>query len=200
LSPVSGSRRIFLTPAGCAVVTAALLTLGCGGGGGGSDAVTCTTLSFDRALQTPADGDVYLDQAGSTCSTVDVGVVVSNLSGVFTAGFDITYPTNLLQYSSYTLGPLMLKGPPANPPLVIATQAGGTVQITITRFGPDPDVDAVGSEALIFLRFMRLVPGAGVIDFDTSGTSAVSDSILDENGAMRPASFAPGQGGMVMVP
>jgi hypothetical protein len=198
LSPAPGTRRTFLTPAGCAVVAAILLTLGCGGGGGGSDAIPCTALSFDRALQTPANGDVYLDQSNSTCSTVDVSVVVSNLSGVFTAGFDIAYPTNLLQYSSYTLGPLMQKDGPATPPLVIAIQAGGTVQISVTRFSPDPDVDAVGSEALIALRFVRVAPGAGIIDFDTSGTSTVGEIILGP--PARPASFAPGHGGIVTVP
>jgi len=201
LSPVSGTRRISQTPAGCAVVAAALLALGCGGGGGESDAVPCTTLSFDRALQTPANGDVYLDQSNSTCSTVDVGVVVSNLTGVFTASFDIAYPTGLLQYNSYTLGPLIQKGNPVNTPVVIATQAGGTVQITMTRLSPDPDVDASGSEALIFLRFVRIAPGAGVMEFDTSGASTVGEIILDQYGPpARPASFAPGHGGMVTVP
>lgn len=200
MNPTTGARRIFPTPAGCAVVAAAALVLGCGGGGGGSDAVPCTTLSFDRVLQTPADGDVYLDQSTGTCSTVDVGVVVTNLSGVFTAGFDIAYPANLLQYSSYTLGPLMQKDSPATAPLVIVTQSGGTVQFSVTRFGPDPDVDAVGSEALIVLRFMRVASGAGAIDFDTSGTSAVGEVVLDQDGATRPASFAPGHGGMATVP
>jgi len=201
LSPVSGTRRISQTPAGWTVVAAVLFALGCGGGGGGSDAVSCTPLSFDRALPTPANGDVYLDQSDSTCSTVDVGVMVSNLTGVFTASFDIAYPTGLLQYNSYTLGPLIQKGSPVNTPVVIATQAGGTVQITMTRLNPDPDVDASGSEALIFLRFVRIASGAGVMEFDTSGASTVGEIILDQYGPpARPASFAPGHGGMVTVP
>jgi len=200
LSPVPGTRRISRIPAGCAVLAAALLTPGCGGGGGGSDAVPCTAVSFDRALQTPANGDVYLDQSNSTCSTVDIGVVVSNLSGIFTASFDISYPTNLLQYNSYTLGPLILKGSPQNTPVAIVTQAGGTVEVTMTRLGSDPDVAAAGSEALIYLRFVRVAPGAGGVDFDTGAGSSVGEVILDHNGATRPASFSPGHGGVVTVP
>lgn len=196
-----GSRRISLTPAGWAVMAVTLLAPGCGGGGGGSDAVPCTSLSFDRALQSPANGDVYLDESNSTCSTVDVAVVVSNLNGIFTASFDVAYPPGLLQYSSYTLGPLMLKGAPVNAPLVIVTESAGSVQVTVTRFSPDPDVDAVGSEAMIYLRFARVGPGAGIIDFDTGVASSVGEVILDQSSPpVESGSFAPGHGGMVTVP
>jgi hypothetical protein len=189
-------------PAAGVAAVAALLALGCGGGGGdgGGDAMPCTTLSFDRALQTPSAGDVYLEQSAATCGTVDVAVVVANLDGIFTVGFDIAYPTNLLQYSSWTLGPLMQKDNPQNTPTVIATESGGTVQITVTRLNPDSEVNAAGSEALIVLRFVRVGPGAGAIDFNTSGSSTVGEIVLDNIGATSPATFAPGHGGMVTVP
>lgn len=176
--------------------------LACGGGGGGDDSnpVNCTSLSFGRALATPTPGDVYMDQAGSSCSTIDVNILVSNLSGIFTAGFDLTYPSAVLAYQSYTLGPLLQKGGPATPPFVILTPSPGVLEVTMTRFGPDAPVSASGSEGLIVLHFRRIAAGVGMIDFNTGGGSAVSESILDDNGVARPALFAPGHGGMVTAP
>jgi hypothetical protein len=70
----------------------------------------------------------------------------------------------------------------------------------MTRFAPDPPVSAVGSEALITLRFRRVGPGASAIDFNSGGGSAVGESILDDGGAPLAAVFTPGHGGMVTVP
>jgi len=162
--------------------------------------VVCTNLTFDRALVGPSAGDVYFDESSSTCSTLEVGILVSNLTGIFTAGFDLSFPPAMLQYDSYTLGPLLLKGNPQTAPFVLVTPVAGGLQITMTRFGPDLPVSAVGSEALITLRFTRVAPGAGAIDFNTGGGSSVGEAILDDNGVPRPALFAPGHGGMVLVP
>ena len=186
----------------CALVLLALggTLLACGGGGGGNDhdPVTCTNLSFTRALVTPTGGDVYLDEAATSCSSVDVAVIVNSLSGIFTVGFDLTVPSALLSYQSHTVGPLFLKGNPQNPPQVFVNPGPGSVQVTMTRFAPDPPVSAVGSETLITLRFTRVGPGAAALDFDTG--SLVAETILDDNGVVLPAVFAPGHGGVVMVP
>ncbi|HUD71738.1 MAG TPA: cohesin domain-containing protein [Dongiaceae bacterium] len=194
-------RRLPRAAGSASLLLVALLALSCGGGGGGgSDALPCTTLTFDRALSTLANGDVYLDQASGTCSTVGVGVLVNNLSRIWTVSFDLNFPSSLLTYDSFTLGPLLQKGSPASPPLVFVTQVGSTVQVTMTRLLPDPPIDAVGSEALITIRFQRVAAGSGAIDFNTSGSSPVGEVVLDELGGTRPATFAPGHGGMVMVP
>jgi hypothetical protein len=42
--------------------------------------------------------------------------------------------------------------------------------------------------------------GEGIIDFDSSATSTVSETILDPSGNPRPASFGPGHGGLVTIP
>lgn len=182
-------------PLVCAAV--ALVLTGCSGGGGGSDPVTCTNLSFDRALTTPAIDDVYLDQAAGTCSTIDIAVLVDGLSGIWTVSFDISYPTGLLAYQSYTLGPLLQKGAPVNAPFVQVTTSGNDVQVQMTRFNPDPPVGATGSESLITLSFARLAAGSAAIDFDTGG---ISEVILDDMSNVRPAVFRPGHGGMVVIP
>jgi len=180
---------------------AALLFAACGGGGGGDshDSPMCTNLSFDRAMVTPGAGDIYMDQASSTCSSLDVVILVSNLTGIYTVGFDLTYPTNALQYQSYAVGPLMLKGNPTNPPVVIVSPTANGVQIGISRFGADPPVTATGSEALISLHFVRVGSNSGVFDFNTTSGN-VSESVYDANGNQLSAVFAPNHGGMVVVP
>lgn len=175
---------------------------GCGGGGGGddSDPVVCTNLAFDSVLVTPSDGDVYFEESTSTCTDINIVVLVTNLNDIFTAGFDLTFPASLLQYDSFTLGPLLQKGNPLTDPFVNVTPVPGGLQVLMTRFAPDPPVSAVGSEALITLRFKRIGPGAAAIDFNTSVGSTASESIVDDGGVSLPAVFAPGHGGMVTVP
>ena len=194
ISHRSAGRRSGLSLACFAV---ALMICGCSGGGSGSDPVTCTSLSFDRALATPSSGDVYLDQAAGTCSTIDIAVLVNNLSGIWSVSFDISYPTGLLAYQGFTKGPLLLKGAPLYDPVVLVTTSGNDLQVTMSRLSPDPPVSATGSESLITLNFSRLAAGSAAIDFDTGG---ISEVILDDHGTARPAVFGPGHGGMVVVP
>jgi hypothetical protein len=183
------------------ICTAVVLIIsGCSGGGGGSDPMTCSSLTFDRALVTPATNDVYLDQAGGTCSMIDIAVLVTGLSGIWSVSFDISYPTGLLAYQSFTVGPLLQKGAPLNTPVVVVTTSGNDVQVSMSRLGSDPPVGAVGSESLITLSFARLAAGSAAIDFDSSGGSSVGEIILDDHGVARPAVFGPGHGGMVLVP
>ena len=182
-----------------------LLLSACSGGGGGGDdsnPVTCTNLTFDRALSTPAAGDVYFEQATGNCNQIDISVLISNLSGIYTVGFDLTYPSSLLQYQSYTLGPLMQKGNPQNTVFVqVATATSGVIEVAISRLGQDAPVTASGSEGLITFRFSKVAAGAAVIDFDMSGNSMVSEAILDDDGPPGPsAQFGPGHGGLVTVP
>lgn len=189
-----------LRPARAVAALLATLTLAAcgGGGGGGSDPVTCTSLSFDRALVSPSGGDVYFDKSTESCSTIDVSILISNLTGIWTVGFDLTYPSGLLDYQSYTLGPLLLKGSPLNAPVVVVTPSSGGLAVAMSRLGSDPPVSAAGSEVLITFRFVRLVAGAGTIDFNTGGGS--SERVLDDSGIALTAAFAPAHGGVVTVP
>lgn len=184
---------------------AALVLGGCGGGGGGDDddPVVCTNLAFDRAMVTPVAGDIYMDQAASTCSSLDVVILVSNLSGIFSVSFDLTYPTGALQYQSYSLGPLMLKGNPTNAPLVVVSALSTGIKVAITRFSPDLPVTASGSEALVSLHFLRAGSGSGAFDFNTGAGDLVSETVLNDQpppNNERPAVWTPNHGGMVMVP
>jgi hypothetical protein len=180
----------------------AVVLLSLGGCGGGEDANPpgCLELDFLQAITTIVDGDVFLWEGLASCSTVDVAVMVRSLTGIWTVGFDLTYPSSLIQYESYTLGPLLLKDSPVNPPVVLVNQIASGVQVTISRLTPDSSVDAVGAEELITFRFRKVANGADIIDFDSSTTSTVSETILDASGNPRPASFGPEHGGLVTVP
>jgi hypothetical protein len=160
--------------------------------------VTCTALSFNRALVSPSSGDVYFEQSTTSCSTIDVSVLISNLTGIWTVGFDMTFPSSLIDYQSFTTGPLLLKGNPLNTPVVVVTPSSGVLDVAMSRLGSDPPVSASGSEVLITFRFVRVASGAGTIDFRSGAGS--SERVLDDSGISRPAVFTPGHGGVVTVP
>jgi hypothetical protein len=194
------SGKVFRSARVVAALLASLALAACGGGGGGGDPdpVTCTALSFNRALVSPSSGDVYFEQSITSCSTIDVSVLISNLTGIWTVGFDMTYPSSLIDFQSFTTGPLLLKGSPLNTPVVVVTPSTGVVDVAMSRLGSDPPVSASGSEVLITFRFVRVASGAGAIDFKSGAGS--SERVLDDSGIARPAVFAPGHGGIVTVP
>lgn len=185
----------------CSLVLGIALT-GCGGDDESDPSPMCTELQFSKALNSFSPGDVFLRQSPlGNCSTVDIEVAISNLSGIWTISFDLLYPSSLVDYESITLGPLLQQGSPVNAPLVIVNEGIGSVQVTITRLPPDPSVTAVGGETLATLRFRRIASsGSDLIDFDFSPGSPVGETILDEFGVVQPATFGPGHGGIVMVP
>jgi hypothetical protein len=179
-----------------------LALTGCGGGDDEASSPTCLDLDFAGALISVSPGDVFLRPGPQkNCSTVDVEIRISNISGIWTVSFDLVYPQNLLTFDMLTLGPLLQKGNPINTPLVIVGQSSGALQVSMTRLFPDPSVTAAGGEVLATVRFRRLAVGSGLIDFDLSPGSPVGETILDEFGNAQPsASFGPGHGGVVMVP
>lgn len=179
-----------------------LLLGGCGGGGDedGDSPLPCIDLGFQMAITTITDGDVFLRGGVATCSTVEVAVMVRGLTGIWTVGFDLAYPTSLIEYESHALGSLLLKGNPVNSPVVLVNQSASGLQITLSRLPPDLAVSAVGTEELVIFRFRKVGSGAAIIDFDASPTSPVSETILDASGNPRPASFGPGHGGLVTIP
>src|SRR5713226_2804861 len=122
----------------CLLMASLLVTLGCKAGANnndGSGPLPCTNLSFTRALSSPANGDVYLQGVTSTCSTIDVSVDVANLSGIFTVGFDLTFPSSIVSYQTFFKGSLLQKNNPATPPYFLVTNPSpGSLQVAMSRF------------------------------------------------------------------
>ena len=186
---------------GWPIALALALTLtACGGDDNNNSTTPCTDMEFAASISTPGGGDVFLQKLPtifSTCSSIEVLVVVNDLTGIWTVGFDLTYPDTLVRFEKATLAPLLEQGA-QTPPLVLVNESPGSIQVSATRFLGDPSVDAVGPQVLMSLRFSRQSVGSGMIDFNSGG--AVSNEIRDESGNVRPANFGPGHGGLLTVP
>lgn len=184
------------------IVSLLLPGVGCkGGGSSGNDAVPCTSISFTGALGSPTSGDVFLFSSGSSCDAVDISVLVTNLSGIFTVGFEINYPSSVIAYQSFSPGPLLQQGsPPIAPQFFVTNPSPGDIVVSGTLFRPDPSVSAVGNAIFITFHFVKLASGSGPLDFHTGGGGSISNQIIDENGTVVAATFGPGHGGVVEVP
>jgi hypothetical protein len=193
---------------GWPIALALALTLtACSGGDESIDTTTpCSDMEFAASIQTPSDGDVFIQSLSSiysTCTTIDVQVIVNDLTDIWTVGFDLTFPDTFVRYDGFTLGPLLQQGSPANTPFVFVNESSGSLHVAASRVGSDPSVDAVGPKVLISLRFTKLSVGADMIDFDMSGGSTVSEVIQGgpPNNNVRPANFGPpSHGGLLTVP
>jgi hypothetical protein len=178
-----------------------LLSWNCKGGGDeGTSAAPCTDITFTAANTSPASGDVFMSQTGSTCTTLQVSVVVNDLTGIFTVGFDLNYPSTRLQYNTYTVGPLLQKSASNSPIVLVDAATAGLIKVAMSRVIQDGPVSAGSNEVLITFQFSKASAGTGSMDFNSSGSSAVTEEVLDQNGQERPASFGPNHGGSVMVP
>jgi len=192
---MSRRRGVLLYP-----VMGLLLGLGLGcKGGGGNDVAPCTSISFTPALTSPASGDVSLFSTGGSCDMIEIHVLVTDLSRIFTVGFSITYPASAIAYQGFTAGPLLSQGsPPTSPQFFVTNPSPGELVVSGTLFRPDASVSAVGSANFITLQFLRLAGGSGSVDFDMGGS--ITNQIIDENGSVVSASFGPGHGGAIQVP
>lgn len=188
-------------PVAAPALAIVLALLGCASGG--DDPVTgggCSSITFTPGVTSPANADVFLAAPLNTCTDLNLNVLIDDLSGVYTVSFDLAYPAAVLRYASCAVGPLLTKQSPQSTPICVVTETGaGRLTVAVSRLNPDPSVTAGPSELLATLRFQRLTAGAGAIDFDTSGGSG-PESVQDEFGNPRPASFGPDHGGLVSVP
>jgi hypothetical protein len=174
---------------------------GCKGGAADGNSVTpCASVSFTGSLSSPAPGDVSLQSGAVSCDTVDIGVLVTTLSGIFTVGFEITYPSSIVAYQSFKPGPLLFQGSPSIAPAFFVTPSPGVIVVSGTLFRPDPNVTAINGATFITLHFIKVASGSGAVDFNTSPGATINNQIIDADGNVVAASFGPGHGGVVQVP
>jgi len=187
------------TPVGLLLL---VLGLGCKGAGKDGNSVTpCPSISFASSLSSPAAGDVSLASGASSCDAVDIGVLVTNLSGIFTVGFDLLYPSSIIAYQGFSAGPLLYQGsPPIAPLFFVQKPSPGEIVASGTLFRPDSDVSAINSATFITLHFVRVASGSGSLDFNTGPGSTINNQIIDDSGTIVTATFGPGHGGVVQVP
>jgi hypothetical protein len=171
--------------------------------GAGQAVPPCTPISVQPLLTAPAAGDISLRGATAACDTIEVEVAAHGVPGIFTVAFDLAYPTGTLRYEGYAQGTLLMRGPPRQSPLFLVREPSpGTLQVSMTRFFPDPPVAAPveGGEGLIRLRFRRVAAGRADIDFIPGAGSAIAEKIVDGDGKAVAARFTPGHGATVIVP
>ena len=161
----------------------------------------CAPMTFEAALAAPAAGDLYLRPGAAACDRLEVQVAAHGVQGIFTVSFDLAYPAAVLKYDGFEPGGLLLKGAPRTRPLfLVQSPAPGVVQASLTRFAPDSAVAAEGSEVLLTLRFKRLAPGSGSVDFRLGAADGIAEHVIDAAGRAVAASFGPGHGGKVAAP
>jgi hypothetical protein len=155
----------------------------------------CRPLSLHGALPNPRPGDLFLRPGAATCDEAQIEVAADALAGVFTASFDLRYPATLMKYTGFTVGTLLQRTPVTTQPLCLVQESSpGVIEVTMTRFAPDHGVTAQGSETLLVLRFARVAPGSGGVDFNLDPSSPVAERIVDDSGSAVAARFGPGHG------
>ena len=152
-----------------ALLLLTLVLAACGGGGGGGGSPTqptptpnpTPTPSQPSLVFTPqggGDSGISLASgAGSTASTLILEVRASSVNDLYGIAFDLTYPSNLLQYVRATQGPLLAGGT-----LQIAPSAGNLV-VGLTNLGPVPGAN--GSGVLVTFEFRAIGAGQGSFTF-----------------------------------
>lgn len=137
----------------------------------------------------------------ANCETIEVEIAAHALEGIFTVAFDVAFPASQLRYEGYAQGPLLVRGPPRQAPMFLVREAGpGVLQVSMTRFAPDPPVAAEGSEGLVRLRFRRVAKGSAEVDFLAGTGSAIPERVVDGQGQVLATRFGPGHGATVRVP
>ena len=140
-------------------------SLACGGGGGGGGSPTQPTPtpppSQPSLVFTPQGGGgsgISLTAgAASTATTLFLEVRANSVSDLYGVAFDLSYPSNLLQYVRTSQGPFLAGGS-----LQIAPSAGNLV-IGLSNLGPVPGAN--GSGVLMTLEFRAIGAGQGSLGF-----------------------------------
>ena len=156
------------------------------------DPLGCTlnTSFVERSMQS---GSVILQTESTPCGELNLDVAFNGVSDIFTVGFDLTYPTGVFTFDSYTEGPLLKQGSPVTPPFFSVTHDPGTgrIQVFATRFSPAAAVSSSGSSILLTLSFRAVSIGQGALVFDLSSTP-VQEQVLNASGSGVTVSFLNG--------
>lgn len=151
------------------------LAAACGGGGGGGPTAPPpppppppVPVSFS-ATGTPGDMTIHLTKADGTADEVlRLEVRASEVAALYGLGFDLTYPTNLLDYrggSQAEGGFLSADG--SRTEILARQMTDGTIIVGLSRLG---DVGGVeGSGLLLTLDFTAVSNGTGSFAYVANG-------------------------------
>ncbi len=139
---------------------------GCGGGGGGGPTDPGgggPPVQFTATGGGASNSIVLRSGTGTTGSTLELEVVVAEVTGLFGVAFDLDYPATLLRYENAAEGPFLREGGVSTSFQAVSAQPG-TVVVGLTRLGSGSGRD--GSGVLLTLRFSAIGNGSGSIVLD----------------------------------
>ena len=121
-----------------------------------ADYATCTTAhgTYNTGSE-HSGGGLRMESPASTCTTLDVDVLVDRTDGIRNINLYLSYPANLLSYTGYTVGPLAGEGTNC---IVLAgdSQTSGTIGISMACQGSVPSPPSfLQYTTLLTLHFVR---------------------------------------------
>jgi hypothetical protein len=180
-----------------ALAALSLLTA-CGGGGGGGSTptspppppppppVTLPSVTFTPAAPAGAGSLALAMGAASTPTHLVLEVRSGGIQDLYGVAFDLQYPSNLLQLTQVTPGPLLAGG-------IFQQSAMGTgnVIVGVSRLGPVAGVGDAGVIATV--EFKPLVSGTGLFSFSRN-------TALDSTGKPLTVTWIAGSVTTVVIP
>lgn len=125
---------------------------------GGSPPIVSTCLSF-QAAPAPAAPSVVLREAatGSSCSTLLLEVVATDVNGVNAAGFDLLFDPALVTYGGISTTGSILSSDGTSLEVLEDDDTSGVVVIGITRLAAAA-IDITGTQLLGTVTLQRVGP------------------------------------------
>jgi hypothetical protein len=174
------------------------LLAACGGGGGGGGSTPTSpppppppppaqpSVTFTPAAPAGAGSLALAMGAASTPTHLVLEVRSGGIQDLYGVGFDLQYPSNLLQLTQVAAGPLLSGG-------VFQQSAMGTgnVIVGVSRLGPVAGVSDAGVIATV--EFKPLVSGTGLFSFSRN-------TALDSTGKPLTVTWIAGSVTTVVIP
>jgi hypothetical protein len=168
---------------GTALVLALVSVLcACGGGGGGAvgggGGSTNVNAAFVADVPSPGADSVSLAEASSSGAAVTVAVNLTDVSGVYSAGFDLTFDSSRVSFEGYSPGTVLEQG--GNSATYAVNQVtAGRIRVGATRQGNASEVNVTGSQAVIRLNFR-------VTDLGTFNANMTQGSVSNDQAQSLP--------------
>ena len=155
----------------------------CGGGGGGASGggggpSTNVNAGFVGNVSSPGSNSVSLAEDSASGPAVTVAVNLTDTSGVYGAGFDLTFDGNKVDFQGWSPGNVLEQG--GQSPTYAVNQIGsGRIRVGVTRLGSAPEVDVNGTQPVIMLDFR-------VTDLGTFNAQLTQGTVSDDQSQALP--------------
>ena len=141
----------------------------CGGGGDSTGDVinngggsTTLSASFVPDLPAPGPGTVSLQPGSSSGNVITVDAMVTDIAGVYSAGFDVVFNPLQVEFVGRSAGQMLESGG-ASVAYTAQVVGSNRVVVGVSRVGVVSTTDAVGSETLVRLTFRLSRSGSSAL-------------------------------------